>query len=89
MTNIFIETITHTDSSKRDRSFESLSSSLSVNELEQQLHELDEFRSKTKNLYEGVRANLFLYQAYRFVLQASPEIPSTGKIPFKPKVVET
>ncbi|MFN8206362.1 MAG: hypothetical protein U0T82_02995 [Bacteroidales bacterium] len=41
----------------------------------------DRFRRESANLYERVRASLFLYAACRFTLQEAPVFRSTGKIP--------
>lgn len=80
--NVFIETITSADVSKRDRSFFSISKQLSAKELLQNLRELDEFRKTTPSLYDKVRAIQFLYAGFRFILAESKEIPQTGKIPY-------
>lgn len=80
--NLFIETITSTDPEKRDRSFYQLSGTLSAAQLLKALLELDEFRRSTPNLYDKVRAILFLYAGFRFFLTKSPETPVTGKIPY-------
>ncbi|MGI4806262.1 MAG: UTP--glucose-1-phosphate uridylyltransferase [Janthinobacterium lividum] len=80
--NVFIETITATDISKRNRSFFDISRQLSAKELLQTLRELDEFRKTTPSLYDKVRAIQFLYAGFRFVLVESKEIPQTGKIPY-------
>ncbi|GAA4469514.1 UTP--glucose-1-phosphate uridylyltransferase [Nibrella saemangeumensis] len=80
--NVFIETITSTDSEKRNRSFFELSRSFSARELLVALRELDRFRETTPNLYEKVRAILFLYAGYRFFLMEAKETPTTGKIPY-------
>jgi hypothetical protein len=44
---------------------------------------LDGFRKKSDNLYDRVRAILFLYAGYRFFLMESPDTPATGKIPYE------
>ena len=80
--NIFIETITSADAAKRNRSFFELSRQLPKKELLKSLRELDQFRKSTANLYDKVRAILFLYVGYRFFLMEVKETPSTGKIPY-------
>ena len=80
--NIFIETITSTDTAKRNRSFFDISSQLPAVELLKALRELDHFRKSTSNLYDKVRAILFLYAGYRFFLMEVKETPATGKIPY-------
>ena len=44
--------------------------------------ELEAFRRGAENLYERVRASIFLHAIYRYTLQDSPELPATGPIPF-------
>lgn len=80
--NIFIETITSTDPAIRNRSFFDLSRNLSANTLLKALRELDAFRKSTSNLYDKVRAILFLYAGFRFFLMETNEIPAIGKIPY-------
>ena len=80
--NPFISTITSTEPSIRDKSFFDLSASMSASARLKALQELDAFRKQTDNLYERVRASLFLYAAYRFFITESEEIPSVGKIPY-------
>ncbi len=80
--NVFIETITSADVSKRDRSFFEISRQLPTKQLLQLLRELDDFRKTTPNLYDKVRAIQFLYAGFRFFLSESKEIPQTGKIPY-------
>src|SRR5262245_55795292 len=43
---------------------------------------LAEFRRGAENLYERVRASIFLHWIYRYVLQEAPGLPATGVIPF-------
>ncbi len=80
--NIFIETITSADPQKRDRSFFELSRHMQSKELLAALLELEEFRKTTSNLYDKVRAILFLYAGFRFFLISAKEIPKTGKVPY-------
>src|SRR5579875_3449343 len=80
--NVFIETITSAEVSKRNRSFFEISRQLSAKELLTALRELDDFRKTTPSLYDKVRAIQFLYAGFRFILAESKEIPQTGKIPY-------
>ncbi|RRA99092.1 UTP--glucose-1-phosphate uridylyltransferase [Larkinella rosea] len=80
--NVLIETIISTDPARRNRSFYEISQRLSAKELLGMLRELDEFRKSTPNLYDKVRAILFLYAGFRFFLMESAETPRTGKIPY-------
>lgn len=79
--NRFIKTITSSDNDIRNKSFDELCKGLSARELIKNLKELDSFRKKTSNLYERVRACIFLYAGYRFFLMESPEVNEVGKIP--------
>ncbi|MBN2267653.1 MAG: hypothetical protein JW725_04955, partial [Candidatus Babeliaceae bacterium] len=45
------------------------------------MKELDDFRKTSANLYERVRACIFLYAGFRFYLMPSPQFPGTGIIP--------
>ncbi len=79
--NTFINTITSFDSDIRNKSFNDLCGDLSTHELIKAFDELDSFRQTTQNLYEKVRANIFLYAGYRFFLMESFGTLDTGKIP--------
>ncbi|NWJ52091.1 MAG: UTP--glucose-1-phosphate uridylyltransferase [Bacteroidetes bacterium] len=79
--NPFIKTITSSDPEIRNRSFSSLCIKLTVTELIKYFKELDDFRKTTPNLYERVRASIFLYAGYRFFLMENPDVPVVGKIP--------
>lgn len=81
--NVFIETITSTDPAKRNRSFYELCRQFSSKELFSLLQELDTFRKASGNLYDRVRALLFLYAGYRFFLSEAKDIPHTGQIPYE------
>ncbi|EHQ25732.1 UTP--glucose-1-phosphate uridylyltransferase [Mucilaginibacter paludis] len=80
--NPFIETITSTDPDKRNRSFYQIGSQFSGKDLLKALLELEQFRKSTPNLYDKVRAILFLYAGFRFFLLKSADTPPTGKIPY-------
>ncbi len=80
--NPFIQTIKSAEPAIRNQSFRKLCESMDTKELLEYLEALDQFRASAGNLYEGVRASLFLYEAYRFILEAAEEIPDTGKLPY-------
>ncbi|ADB38615.1 UTP--glucose-1-phosphate uridylyltransferase [Spirosoma linguale] len=80
--NVFIETITSANTTARNRSFFELSRNLSARDLLKDLRELDEFRKSTPNLYDKVRAILFLYAGFRFFLMEDRATPAIGKIPY-------
>lgn len=79
--NYFIQTITSDNPEIRNRSFQELCKNQSVQDLIKSLMELDDFRKSTQNLYERVRACIFLYAGYRFYLMESNQIRNIGKIP--------
>src|SRR5208283_5242583 len=81
--NPFIKTITSQEAQIRDESFQELCSGLSVHQTITFLRELEEFRKKTPNLYEKVRASIFLYAGFRFCLLDSSTINAPGKIPIE------
>jgi len=54
----------------------------SLTALKKDLEGLEKFRIQTDNLYEKVRAILFLYTAYRFVIPNLKGVKSTGKTPY-------
>ncbi|MBX2840865.1 MAG: UTP--glucose-1-phosphate uridylyltransferase [Flammeovirgaceae bacterium] len=82
MSNKFIATITSQDPEIRNQSFFDLCKNDSIKSLAKDLDELEKFRRTTENLYERVRACLFLYAGYRFVLADSKDIKPVGKIPY-------
>lgn len=78
--NAFIETIVSRDPALRHRPFGELCANIDTTSLLQACDELERFRHDSNNLYERVRACLFLYAALRFKLQDSAAIPGTGHI---------
>ncbi|MEW6742942.1 MAG: UTP--glucose-1-phosphate uridylyltransferase [Planctomycetota bacterium] len=83
MRNPLIETITSPDPAKRDRSLAEVCSGLSPHELLAACEELEAFRRGGENLYERVRATLFLFAVYRFHLMESMSFPLVGVIPYE------
>ncbi len=81
--NPFIKTIISQEAQIRDKSFQELCSGLSMQQTITYLQELEEFRKKTPNLYEKVRASIFLYAGFRFCLLDSSTINAPGKIPIE------
>jgi UDP-N-acetylglucosamine pyrophosphorylase len=79
--NPFIKTITSSDPEIRNKSFHDLCSDLSTAALLDNFSGLDSFRKSTHNLYERVRACIFLYAGYRFFLLQAKDIQAVGKIP--------
>lgn len=81
--NTLIETIVSKEPEVRNRPFRALCEAYNPKDLLAACEELDAFRRSATNLYERVRASLFLYAAYRFSLQESTSFPSGGSIPFE------
>jgi galactokinase/mevalonate kinase-like predicted kinase len=77
-----IATITSTHASIRDRSLDQLLAGLSTSDVLAACAELEQFRRQTQNLYERVRASMFLHAIYRYRLQESADLPPTGTIPY-------
>jgi len=80
--NQFIHIITSSDPKVRNQSFFNSCKGKSLDHLMPDLRELEQFRTTTDNLYERVRACLFLYTAYRFVIPNFSTLKSTGKTPY-------
>ena len=71
--------ITSTDPASRDQSLDSICAGLSADELLAECAALDDFRRRSENLYERVRALFFLYAIHRFHLpQKLPRAPHLG-----------
>lgn len=82
MANLLVETITSTNPELRNRPLMSLLARMSVPEMLRACDELEQFRRSSENLYDRVRASLFLASAYRFGLQEAEGIDRLGTIPF-------
>jgi galactokinase/mevalonate kinase-like predicted kinase len=82
MRNKFIETILSSNPQTRNRSIEELCQDLTDEELLKSSMELDEFRRSSENLYERVRALLFLYAIHRFYLPEKAGCDIAGLIPY-------
>ncbi len=80
--NPFIETIVSQDPAVRNRSFNDICAALRLQELLRACEELEDFRRSATNLYERVRATLFLYAAHRFHLSECDAFAATGPIPY-------
>lgn len=81
--NPLIETIISDNDRIRNRSINSLLKGKDKDELLRLALELESFRKETKNLYQRVRACLFLYVIYRFYLQEDRGIKRCGSIPIE------
>ena len=78
---LLIETITDSDPAIRDRSVRELVAGSSVAEKIEACAELEQFRRAQQNLYERVRASLFLHALYRYEIQDDPAIRGIGAYP--------
>ena len=77
-----VRIITAADNDTRNRSLERFAHSVSVETLLQECAALDRMRRENDNLYERVRALLFLHAIHRFHLPGKPDFGATGVIPF-------
>jgi galactokinase/mevalonate kinase-like predicted kinase len=77
-----IATITSSDPAVRDRSVGDILRELPPGSILAACEELEGFRRSTSNLYERVRASIFLHAIYRYHVQESPSLPTAGLIPF-------
>lgn len=77
-----VNIITAQDAATRDRSLESVCAPATMGELLEECAALEDFRHKSENLYERVRALFFLYAIHRFHLPAKGGLASKGRVPF-------
>jgi len=78
-----IELITSSDESVRNQSLDAACSALALDALLAEAAALDRFRRENENLYQRVRALLFLQAIHRFHLPKLLESSMPGEIPFK------
>ena len=85
-----IQIITATEPGLRNQPLEGACAGLTLEELLQECAKLDDFRRRSENLYERVRALFFLYAIHRFHLPAklddatrNPQPATRSLIPFK------
>ena len=81
-TTPLVASILSSDPEVRNRPFSSLCEQFDAEALLAACEELEAFRRSSDNLYERVRATLFLYAAYRFLLMESPDVAPAGAIPY-------
>ncbi len=77
-----LDLITSPDAAVRDRSLDEFCAAASPDELLAEGAALEAFRRTSPNLYERVRALLFLYAIHRFHLPTRAELTTSGLIPF-------
>ena len=78
-----IRIITAADEDTRNRSLEQFARSASAETLLRECEALDRLRRENENLYEQVRALLFLHSIHRFHLPGKSGIASRGAVPFR------
>jgi hypothetical protein len=82
MNSSLINIITADDPALRDASLETVCAKLTTEQLLAETAALDAFRRDCSNLYQRVRALLFLYAIHRFVLPPRLSAGGKGSIPF-------
>ncbi len=82
MSRVLVDTITSGDPQVRNRALRALVEPMTLADLLAECEALESFRRTTENLYEGVRACLFLFAVHRFHLQEAAGVPRVGTIPF-------
>jgi len=83
MESVLIQTITSSDPAVRNRALRGLLEAMPPEGILRECEALEAFRRSSDNLYERVRACLFLFAAYRFHLQEAPGVARVGMIPFE------
>src|ERR1019366_3880175 len=82
MASKLIQLITSPDPAVRNQSLDAICRAASLPELLTECAELEAFRRRSENLYERVRALLFLYAIHRFHLPNKSGIRTRTLIPF-------
>jgi hypothetical protein len=77
-----VQIITSPDPAVRNQSLDAFCQAAGLPELLAECTELETFRRRSENLYERVRALLFLYAIHRFHLPLKPGIGTRNLIPF-------
>ena len=77
-----VQIITSPDPAVRNQSLDAFCQAAALPELLAECAELEAFRRRSENLYERVRALLFLYAIHRFHLPLKPGIGTRTLIPF-------
>jgi galactokinase/mevalonate kinase-like predicted kinase len=77
-----IETITDSDPAIRDRSMRDLAAGTSLSEKLEACKDLEQLRRTSQNLYQRVRASLFLHTLYRYEIQDAATMRPSGLMPF-------
>ena len=82
MSRRLISLITATAAGQRDQALDDFCQQASLAELLAECATLDDFRRRSENLYERVRALFFLYAIYRFHLPLKSGLTGPNLIPF-------
>jgi hypothetical protein len=82
MASKLVQLITSPDPAVRNQSLDAVCRAASVTELLAECAELEAFRHRSENLYERVRALLFLYAIHRFHLPLKPGVHARTLISF-------
>jgi hypothetical protein len=82
MASKLVQLITSPDPAVRNQSLDAICRAASVPELLAECAELEAFRHRSENLYERVRALLFLYAIHRFHLPLKPGVNARSLISF-------
>jgi hypothetical protein len=82
MASKLIQLITSPDPAVRNQSLDAICRAASLPELLAECGELEAFRHRSENLYERVRALLFLYAIHRFHLPLKPGVNARSLISF-------
>ena len=82
MTGRLVSIITSVDPHVRDRSVDEWARAAVVEDLLRECADLEAFRKQSTNLYERVRALLFLYDIHRFHLPQKAGVKQLGFVPF-------
>jgi hypothetical protein len=77
-----VEIICSREPAARDASLDEMCEGMSLQDLLGEAEALDDFRRKSENLYERVRALFFLYAIHRFHIPLKPGAGIKGNIPF-------
>src|SRR6185295_14614362 len=77
-----VQIITSPDPAVRNQSLDAFCRAAALTELRAECDDLEAFRHQSENLYERVRALLFLYAIHRFHLPLKPGINARSLIPF-------
>jgi hypothetical protein len=83
MSRVLLDIITADDPLRRDASLETVCAGLETDQLLAEAAALDAFRRDCPNLYQRVRALLFLYAMHRFILPRRFPAGGHGSIPFE------